>query len=157
MNIGNSIYSGKYLWINLGETYVYNIMYPTLPIQMCKLKTMQVTHEKICENFEVCSRFIILITFRCIFSENWGNVKLLKIQSVSIRMYDFDAELIFERTKVCIFSENWGLAKNLEETFANLIQTLASEDRVLNPNACGVRGRRPEGVCGWSPLHTREI
>ena len=43
---------------------------------------------------------------------------------------------------------NWVLAKNLEEIFSNLIQTLTSEARVLNPKACGVQGRSPGGGCG---------
>ena len=33
--------------------------------------------------------------------------------------------------------------KNLEKIFANLIQTLTSEARVLNQKACGVQGRKP--------------
>ena len=42
---------------------------------------------------------------------------------------------------------NSELGKNLEDIFANLIQTLTSEARVLNPKACGVQGHSHGG--GW--------
>ena len=45
------------------------------------------------------------------------------------------------------FGQKKILFKNLEEIFTNLIQTLTSEARVLNPKVCGVQGRSP-GM-GW--------
>ena len=61
------------------------------------------------------------------------------------RIYEFFFVWIsfFEIWSICIqqwLTENWGLTKNLVEIFANLIQTLTSEARVLNPKACGVKG-----------------
>ena len=45
----------------------------------------------------------------------------------------------------------WEIFANLNGTladiFANLIQTLISQVRVLNPKACGVQGRNPGGGC----------
>ena len=42
--------------------------------------------------------------------------------------------------------------QNTEEIFANLIQTLTGEARVINPKACEVQGRRPGGgVEGKAP------
>ena len=44
------------------------------------------------------------------------------------------------------------VCKRLNDIFANLIQMLTSEARVLNPKACGVQGRSPvEGVGGEAP------
>ena len=42
--------------------------------------------------------------------------------------------------------------ENLEEIFANLIQTPSSEAMVLNPKACGVQVRSPILVGGEVPL-----
>ena len=44
--------------------------------------------------------------------------------------------------KLDTFAQNFFLT-NLEEIFANLIQTLTSEDRVLKPKADGFQGRSP--------------
>ena len=41
-----------------------------------------------------------------------------------------------------------------EEIFANLIQTITSEARVLNPKSCGVQGCRIGG--GQSPLQKKQ-
>ena len=47
---------------------------------------------------------------------------------------------------------NWEHAKNLEEIFENLIQTLTNKARVLNPKTRGFHGRSPDGGCsGPSP------
>ena len=47
---------------------------------------------------------------------------------------------------------NWGLAKNLEEIFANLIQMLTSEARVLDPKPCGVCGTNDLAIILPIPL-----
>ena len=44
-----------------------------------------------------------------------------------------------------VVTMSWGLEKNIEEIFGNLIQTLISETRVLNPKACW---RSHGGGCG---------
>ena len=40
-----------------------------------------------------------------------------------------------------------------EEILSNLIQTLTSEARVLNPKVCGIKGRSPGGGCSPPPFY----
>ena len=49
--------------------------------------------------------------------------------------------------------KKFGVEKNREEIFANLIQTLTSEAKVDNPNACGVQVRSPGGGMGGQAPH----
>ena len=50
------------------------------------------------------------------------------------------------------FEKKSFLKKNREEIFANLIQTLTSEARVLNLKACGAQGRSPGGGQAFPPI-----
>ena len=52
-----------------------------------------------------------------------------------------------------IFPENLTIFEQKNNCFiANLIQTLTTEARVLNPKACGVQSCSPDGESeGWSP------
>ena len=56
------------------------------------------------------------------------------------------------------FEQKKSLLKNLEEIFANLIQTTTSEARALDRKSCGVQGRSSGGGYGWAkPHHTQSI
>ena len=45
--------------------------------------------------------------------------------------------------------------QKIEEIFATLIQTLTSEARVLNPNACVIQGPSPSGQCEQKKFPTK--
>ena len=85
-------------------------------------------------NFK-CFQLTKKLIFFGYLSQNMCNV--LDQIYVFMRFF-FVRFLVFEVWLILYSTVNWGLAKNLEEIFANLIQTLTSEARVLNLKTRGV-------------------
>ena len=74
------------------------------------------------------------------------------LNQIFVFMSFFCAILSFE---TCTYGD---LRKIWKRFFANLLQTLTSEAKVLNPKASGVQGRSPGGRCGGqSPPPTKTM